>query len=293
MVFQVLYGIEMGLNSISVDPWLHNEMGAAGARGVGGTSRAEQAGSGQSRLGVGEEQADKEESLEEEEEEEESLEQEEEELEEEEEEKARTAFDWSLGQIWVRYRRGVSAELRFPRTGRLTYRIGGMAKWAGVLFMVRVECRGQRDFGAAAGDGTSDSGGDDDGEMSQGRKLGSTRRAAAGRRPASKPRQSGGESRRTELEVASHLDGSLTFDVVLSRCPRPSGGGVGVGSSGEGAGDKEWMKWGDPLGVSQGWGAIEFETVVVRKVETTGGDHERGHGGETGTARPLLENAVT
>jgi len=60
MVFQVLYGIEMGLNSISVDPWLHNEMGAAGARGVGGTSRAEQAGSGQSRLGVGEEQADKE-----------------------------------------------------------------------------------------------------------------------------------------------------------------------------------------------------------------------------------------
>jgi len=49
------------------------------------------------------------------------------------------------------------------------------------------------------------------------------------------------------------------------------------------------MKWGDPLGVSQGWGAEQFETVVVRKVETTG---ERGHGVETGTARPLLENAV-
>jgi hypothetical protein len=275
MVFQVLYGIEMRLNSIAVDPWLHKEMETAGARGVGRTSRAGQAGSGQSRLGVGGEHADKEETLE-----------------EEEEERARTAFDWSLGLIWVRYRRGVSAELRFPRTGRLTYRIGGMAKRAGELFLVRVECRGQRDFGEAAGDGTSDSGGDDDREMSQGGKFGSTRRAAAGGRPASKRRQSGGESRRTEMEVASNLDGSLTFDVVLSRCPRPSGGGGGGGINGsfsEGAGEKEWMKLGDPLGVSQGWGAEEFETVVVRKVETTG---ERGHGVETGTARPLLENAV-
>jgi hypothetical protein len=272
MVFQVLYGIEMRLNSIAVDPWLHKEMETAGARGVGRTSKAGQAGSGQSRFGVGEEHADREGSLE-----------------EEEEERARTAFDWSLGLIWVRYRRGVSAELRFPRTGRLTYRIGGMAKRAGELFLVRVECRGQRDFGAAAGDVTSDSGGDDIREMSQGGKLGSTRRAAA---RGSKQRKSGGEPRRTEMEVASNLDGSLTFDVVLSRCPRPSGGGGGGGSNGsssEGAGDKEWMKWGDPLGVSQGWGAEEFETVVVRKVETTG---ERGHGVETGTARPLLENAV-